>query len=84
MLGFSLGKLLVLFFAILLVWYGFKYVSKVGEVASARVAKKADGAKAEPANAIEAEDMVKCTVCGAFVAATGATACDKEACPYPA
>jgi uncharacterized protein len=30
----------------------------------------------------EAEDMVECTVCGAFVAARGPVSCGRSDCPY--
>jgi TRAP-type C4-dicarboxylate transport system permease small subunit len=80
MLGFSLGKLLVTAVAILIVWYGFKYMTRLGDARAAKVAAKKASTKD---NRVEAEDLVECNVCGSFVAAATAKKCDRGACPYP-
>ena len=69
MLGFSFGKLLVTAVAILIVWYGFKYMTQLGEVRAANLAAKQAATKDKR---VEAEDLVECTVCGAFVAPASA------------
>jgi len=81
MLGFSLGKLLVTAVAILIVWYGFKYMTQLGEVRAANLAAK-QASKND--KRVEPEDLVKCTVCGSFVAPDTAKKCDRGDCPYPA
>ena len=78
MFGFSLGKIVVATILILAVWYGFKMMSRIGEV-------RADALSREPkpkANKLEVEDLVECKRCKAFVSA-GARACVRDDCPYP-
>ena len=76
MFGFSLGKLLVTALAIWLAWIGFKRLSRPGEGGGLF-------ARAKTSGRVDAEDFVKCTRCGAFVAAAGAGPCEREDCPYP-
>ena len=84
MLGFSLSKLVVLAAIIALVWYGFKWVGRVNRLREEREARAgAAGAKVEDGGGQGVEDMVKCEVCGTFVAARGARHCGREGCPYP-
>ncbi|HKT19120.1 MAG TPA: hypothetical protein VJR47_13825 [Stellaceae bacterium] len=83
MLGFSLGKLIVLAALIGIVWYAFKYAARIeaikrdvrAEVARREAAKRGGGARS-------VEDLVKCAQCGAFVAAQGANNCGKANCPW--
>lgn len=97
MLGFSIQKLLVLAAVIGAVWYGFKFIGRMQQVRDAE-AKAAGGAKrASFGDQLrdwvtgrkgggdtvgEAEDLVPCPRCGAYVAARGATACGRTDCPY--
>ncbi|HEX4113470.1 MAG TPA: hypothetical protein VH020_13130 [Stellaceae bacterium] len=86
MIGFSLGKLLFLGFVLLVLWYGVKLVTRVGEVRQAvrRAAEQAPGPGGQgPRQAIATEDLVKCRGCGAFVPAKGATSCGRGDCPWP-
>ena len=83
MLGFSLGKILVLIAMIALVWYGFKYVARrnrnVGrDEAGGRIGRRQDGAE-DP----EVQVMQTCAVCGTFVPHGSARSCGRESCPYP-
>lgn len=86
----SLQKLLVLAAVIALVWYGFKFVGRLQDQRKAEggLGARAAGrpktrrrASAEP-KVPEAEDMVECPVCQAYVQARGATRCDRPDCPY--
>jgi len=77
MFGFSLGKLLVAALAILAVWYGFKLLSKEEESPEVAASKKNASVSAD------AEDLIKCEVCGAYVATATAQNCGGEGCPYP-
>jgi len=77
MLGFSLPKLLVLALIIAVVWYGFKWIGKVDRDRKAAVKARRD----EPVSR-DAEDMVKCEVCGTFVPVRGASGCGRADCPY--
>ncbi len=97
MLGFSIQKLLVLAAVIGAVWYGFKFVGRLQQARDAE-AKAGGGAKGGNlgdhlrdwvagrkggANAGgEAEDLVQCPKCGAYLAARGATSCGRSDCPY--
>ncbi|MDJ0611795.1 MAG: hypothetical protein QNJ67_22675 [Kiloniellales bacterium] len=85
---FSLQKLLLLAALVGAVWYGFKLVSRLQEarqldrsVKSQRRPVKGggDGGKAERK---EAEEMVRCPVCEAFVAARAQSSCGRPDCPY--
>lgn len=91
MFGFSLQKFLVLAAVIALVWYGFKFIGRVQDqrkadgglgARAARRPKARGRASATKSGAQEAEDMVACSVCQAYVQARGATRCDRADCPY--
>jgi uncharacterized protein len=86
MLGLSFGKFIVLALLVLAIWYGFKYAGRVEQV---RQALKRAQAAAERqrggrggAQRLQAEDMVKCRICGAYVAAQGVGKCDRPDCPW--
>jgi hypothetical protein len=85
MLGFGFSKLVVLVIVILAVWYGFKYVGRVEEVRQtlkrARDAAQRGSSRGGAAK-IEAEDMIKCRACDAYVAARGAAKCGRGDCPW--
>ena len=86
----SIQKLLVLAVVIAIVWYGFKFVGRLQDRRDAaqglgqRKARrpKARGRAAAAPEAPEAEDMVACPVCQAYVQARGASRCDRTDCPY--
>ncbi len=94
MLGFSIQKLLFTVVAVVAVWYGFKWIGRVKEIrdkeAKDRLRRDAGGAGASggapggsPSDAHgDAEEMVECAVCGAFVAVRGAKSCGQDNCPY--
>jgi hypothetical protein len=85
MLGMSLGKLLVLAAIILVVWYGFKYTTRVNAVRDTLRRAMADKARQGAAPATRppaAEDLVKCERCGAYVAAGSSAACGRADCPW--
>ena len=90
MLGLpSLQKLLVLGLVLAVVWYGFKIVGRIKEAREKedrrrgrRPATAKRTAHSPKDEVIEAEDMVICKACGAYVAARGAGACGKPDCPY--
>jgi uncharacterized protein len=85
MLGLSLGKLLFLAIIVAAVWYGFKYVQRVEEVRRMlRQVQRQQQQRASRAGpqTLEAEDLVKCRQCGAYVAARSATSCGRPDCPW--
>jgi hypothetical protein len=79
MLGLSFSKLVVLIILIMVVWYGFKHFSRVDKVR--RDAPRGKAPAGGPRR-VEAEDMTKCSVCGAYVAARGASNCGRSDCPW--
>ena len=84
MFGMSFGKLLVLAIIVLVVWYAFKYVTRVEEVKRAlrrAVDEKRQAAQPAP-RPPAAEDLVKCIGCGAYVTSHGAAPCGRAECPW--
>lgn len=82
MLGFSIGKLLVLAGIIAIVWYGFKIVARRNQLAAARAAQKSVDDRERERQ--DAQDMDKCARCGTFVPAIATRHCGRTDCPYPA
>jgi uncharacterized protein len=95
MFGFSFQKLLFTVLAIAAVWYAFKWIGRLQEDRQSRAkvnrrsARPADrGARTAAPRAGEdegedVEEMVKCPVCGDYVAKTAAVNCGRDGCPYP-
>jgi hypothetical protein len=88
MLGFSIQKLLFTIAVCVAVWYGFKWVGRMqvkrDAQAKAKLRRQASGDSSSASGAIDdAEEMVECDVCGAFVAVRGAKSCGLDDCPYP-
>jgi uncharacterized protein len=81
----SLQKLLVLAAVVAAVWYGFKLIGRLQEARKTDAALRRN-AKRKPrtgaTDSPEAEDMVQCPVCQAFVQARGAAGCGRGDCPY--
>ncbi len=82
-----LPKLLLLAFILLIAWYGVRFVTRVGQVRQAlrRAAEQAaaNGRGRDPHTPrLAPEDLVKCSVCGAFVPVKSATNCGRADCPY--
>jgi len=82
-----LPKLLLLAFILIAVWYGVRFVTRIGQLHHAlRRAMQQAAVNAQrsggPRQAVIAEDLVKCRVCGAFVPAKSATRCARADCPY--
>jgi len=91
MFGFSLTKLLFTVVAVLVVWYGFRWVGRVqarNRVEAERRMRTdaSSGARpgaAEPQRRKGVENMAACPTCGDYVAANGARSCGRADCPYP-
>jgi hypothetical protein len=79
MLGFSLGKLIVLGLIITAVWYGFKFVGRRNQ----GVGKKSTDPKVDDAVS-DAQNMKKCAQCATFVPVSVAENCGRDECPYTA
>ncbi len=74
MFGISLFKILLTGAVILAVWYGFKYLGRLGGRISG-----SDGDKGGSTATVE--DLRQCDVCGTFVAPDAASTCDRDDCP---
>ncbi len=90
MFGFSLQKLMVLVAVIAAVWYGLKFIGRLQDAREVEQKLRAGGTRQPKARwrrtkqpaAPEAEDMVECPVCQAYVPARGASRCERPGCPY--
>lgn len=82
MLGLSVGKLLLLLLLVAIVWFGFRYVSRVDAIRRALREELQRRQRPQQRESIKAEDLVKCAQCGAYVAARTATSCDRAQCPW--
>jgi ribosomal protein L32 len=84
MLGLSFGKLLVLALLVLAIWYGFKYAGRMEQVRQAvkRARAAAEQKRSGGPPRLQAEDMVKCRICGTYVAAHGVGKCGQPDCPW--
>ena len=86
----SIQKLLLLGLIVAAVWYGFKVAGRVKDSRERQDATQGKAPRRQSARArkpqeeerIEAEDMVPCPQCGAYVAAKSASNCGKPNCPY--
>jgi uncharacterized protein len=82
-MGLSIGKLLILAAIAVVVWYGFKYRSRVDAVRRAFEREFAGRRRRPPPPPkIAAVDLAPCERCGAYVAARGATPCGRADCPW--
>jgi hypothetical protein len=81
MFGFpSLSKILILVAIISAIWFGFRLISQLDRQRRdvARREKERARGRATPR---QVDDMVKCDVCGTFIA-RGSTGCAKPECPF--
>ena len=89
MFGFSPGKILLLLLVFLVVWYGWKFSRRVElvrrtlqqEMERQRNAAQAGG-RAGGGRNLQAEDLVKCRICGSYVAPQGTSPCGRADCPW--
>jgi hypothetical protein len=82
MLGFSLAKLLLLAVLIAILWYGVKYARRIEQVHKQLRAELRRRQAAGGAGIAGAEELMKCRVCNAYVAARGAGPCGRRDCPW--
>ncbi len=82
----SFGKFLLVIAVFAIAWFGWRWFQRwekerrvLGERRGVEDALRRQRADREP---VGVEELGKCRVCGAFVAA-GARACEKSRCPYP-
>ena len=91
MFGLSLTKILLTILVIAAVWYGWRFFTRYQALKAARerAVPPEGGRDTESPRAagrqarVEAEDMVECRTCGAFIAASRRVACGRKDCPFP-
>lgn len=71
-------KIIFTIIVVIVVWQGFKYFSRLQDQREKR-AKMADKDTKSPPPGVE--DMVKCSLCEAYVA-RGSHSCGKDGCPF--
>lgn len=82
MFGLSLSKVLFTVFAVVMVWYGFRFVQRLQDRHRMRGRMPGIGSTGN-GSPEAAETMTECKTCGSFIAASGARSCGRDACPYP-
>ena len=85
MFGFSITKLIFTVVVIAAVWYGFKWLERLGKERRGKLDASggARGAGGEGRRPVEqTAEMEKCRVCGIYVAVDGAGSCGRSDCPY--
>jgi len=85
-MGGSFGKILLVFAVIAVAWFGWRWFQRWEKERRALSDRRGveDSLRRQRAerDPVGVEDLAKCRVCNAFVAA-GARACEKPRCPYP-
>jgi hypothetical protein len=82
MFGFSMPKFLLFALVIAIVWFGFRYVSRVDAIRRQLREEMKRRQRPQGPVRIEAEDLVKCAQCGAYVAARSGASCGRTDCPW--
>ncbi|HEV8027106.1 MAG TPA: hypothetical protein VGP50_06730 [Stellaceae bacterium] len=84
MLGLGLPKLILLALMIAIIWYGYRYLQRIEAVRRALRDElmRRQRATARPSQPVEAEDLVKCATCSAYVPSHHASACGRPDCPW--
>ncbi len=81
MFGITFSKLLIIAAIILGLWFLYRYLQRV-EKLSKMVLDRKPQARTPDRDGVVAEEMVKCRVCDAYVAARGASSCGRKECPF--
>lgn len=86
-MGGSFGKLLLVVAVIAIAWFGWRWYQRWEKerrtLDDRREAEDALRRNRDGREPVGVEDLAKCRVCGAFVAA-GSKACGRSGCPRPA
>lgn len=76
----SLSKLLILVAIISAIWFAFRLLGQLDRQRRDAVRQEKKAGRAQRATPRQVDDMIKCDVCGTFVA-RGSTCCGKPAGP---
>jgi len=77
-----LPKLILTLVFVLVVWYGYKYVSRLQRLA-AEARRTATVDETKKPQVPDIEETVRCPACGTYVPARRARHCGRADCPYP-
>ena len=80
MFGLSLSKVLVIVVVAVVVWLAVKYFRRIEQLSQIALDRRSGPKVRRDPGA--AEDIVKCRVCGAYVAPRGAGPCERKGCPW--
>lgn len=80
----SFTKLLVLAAIILVVWYGFRFIGRLDaqRKLQAKQEARASGTASRSSAVPDAEEMIACPACRAYVPARHSSNCGRADCPY--
>jgi hypothetical protein len=79
---FSPAKLLLLLLLAGVVWTVFRFTNRVDQIRRSVREEVRRRQQAQKPQSLAAEDLVKCAVCGAYVAAKSAGSCGRADCPW--
>ncbi len=79
---FGIGKLIETIVVIAMVWFGFKYIQRIGEMNDRRRQRAGQGQRASAATPPGIEDMICCRECGTWQSSRDAKACGRRGYPY--
>jgi uncharacterized protein len=90
MFGFSFSKTLFTILAVLVVWYGYRWIGRAQARRQAELEQKmrretrqaSTRGPGGTARTAKTEDLIPCETCGAYVPAHGARSCGRAECPY--
>lgn len=71
------GKIVILVLVVAVVWFGFRYLTRVAELVIRRDGPPGPGREAAPT-----ETMTECRVCGVWQPSRSASSCGRPDCPY--
>jgi len=71
------GKIFLLVLVVAVVWFGFRYLTRVAELVIRRDGPLGPGRDIPPT-----ETMTQCRVCGVWQPSRAATPCGRTDCPY--
>jgi uncharacterized protein len=77
----SFSKILILVAIISAIWFAFRLLGQLDRQRRDAVRRKKERARAQGPTPRQVDDMVKCDVCGTFVA-RGSKACGRPGCPF--
>ena len=82
MFGFSLFKLFILVVVLAVIWYGFKFLGRLEKYRKVKLVASKTSENENLAQNMDAGDMIRCPICGIYVAVDNSMDCGQRNCPY--